>query len=1029
MPTRTEVIISIGEVLECLPPGKTFRRKRYGSFDANQLLEAGNEENVAPLSGAGARCDPASIGMKSRENGVADTELEPKVLPVRRKTRGSEDGTRQPAEQGEEDDEVTFHPDTVSAIAENGNSLSNGDESASKKAKRKSSAEKFLEDNASYFQLEVLATKTRSSKTFEANGEGQEKEGFHNSFLDFLKSKGVEGKDDSDSERSRARHRSGPSGGATKQSRKRASSCHQSPTRSDSEDSVRPQRSRSHVTKSRTRRRPRSRSRDFSPSESEQDFPSEKSTHQRSTRKVKSVKMEDSSDDESASEGSYTKSTRSRTRGGEPASSPSPSKRSRRSELDKLLEAVDTSFHYETAAAAAKRIGGSAELGPLEIDVSDSNMESGDEEDEETNFKKRKHSESEAESADKRKKIKGNNGNLLKTFSPTKKEDKDPPETDEEVDESEPLWDGWETLHETLASTDSAPVDLKSLHFSFEVTPHRESWFQTYSRQDRGEDVVFYPETKTFPFPLPYELPYSTFMPYKPEAAVKVEEKTKKKSKKTEDPPVVPPLKGKKKKVSECDSTDSENNKKGKPKFGPKTDHLLDLHPRISPRCHASTKAILHGGTLTDEELAEALLFQDERDIPYPSYAPFLSQDETSNDSMSSSTNTRHCKRESVGDYLQIASSMDRYLRNTEGLTETDLAAAAANKPGKDRSIGDKVPTRSRVSSEELLKNLKDKPKRKKDKVGSSEVILDQVVADHVDGVLLEYLEDELPTIPFVSEASEVLNMLDTYQNCNSMNVCNSRWLRPSRPSGLSSQKDGVSKHFFGSKPKRLVIYKEDLPGFKYDNDIETEKLPVSKRFLAKATNVRAVEDGGKASAPKKESPSTKKGGVKKEVFIARKEKVKEESEDDDSESVASSVSTTSSSRNKEGKFKKKLPKTDIPSAKKKSIVKRRSDEAKNDNAEKPKSSEKKKVGHKKAENKPTVSRQLKMDKFITKTKTGKSGSRADASSLGRRSTTMSKNYSEIESDTESVFESKVPYRSPHMKLLKPLPKSKPKHK
>lgn len=217
---------------------------------------------------------------------------------MRRKTRGSEDGTRQPAEQGEEDDEVTFHPDTVSAIAENGNSLSNGDESASKKAKRKSSAEKFLEDNASYFQLEVLATKTRSSKTFEANGEGQEKEGFHNSFLDFLKSKGVEGKDDSDSERSRARHRSGPSGGATKQSRKRASSCHQSPTRSDSEDSVRPQRSRSHVTKSRTRRRPRSRSRDFSPSESEQDFPSEKSTHQRSTRKVKSVKMEDSSDDE-----------------------------------------------------------------------------------------------------------------------------------------------------------------------------------------------------------------------------------------------------------------------------------------------------------------------------------------------------------------------------------------------------------------------------------------------------------------------------------------------------------------------------------------------------------------------------------------------------------------------------------------------------------------------------------------------------------------------------------------------------------
>ncbi len=30
--------------------------------------------------------------------------------------------------------------------------------------------------------------------------------------------------------------------------------------------------------------------------------------------------------------------------------------------------------------------------------------------------------------------------------------------------------------------------------------------------------------------------------------------------------------------------------------------------------------------------------------------------------------------------------------------------------------------------------------------------------------------------------------------------------------------------------------------------------------------------------------------------------------------------------------------------------------------------------------------------------------------------------FSEIESDTESLFESKVPYRSPHMKLLKQKP-------
>ena len=218
------------------------------------------------------------------------------VLPVRRKTRGSEDGPRPSAEQGEDDDEVTFHPGTIGAIAENGAGLSNGEEAATKKAKRKSSAEKFLEDNASYFQLEVLASKTRSSKTFESNGD-EVKEGFHNSFLDFLKSKGVEGKDDSDSDRSRSRHKSGPSGtGSPKKLPQRASSFHQSPSRSDSEDSIRPQRSRSQVTKSKSRRKRRSRSRDYSPSESEQEFPSEKPPG--STRKAKPLKDVDSSDEE-----------------------------------------------------------------------------------------------------------------------------------------------------------------------------------------------------------------------------------------------------------------------------------------------------------------------------------------------------------------------------------------------------------------------------------------------------------------------------------------------------------------------------------------------------------------------------------------------------------------------------------------------------------------------------------------------------------------------------------------------------------
>merc|ERR1719312_737573 len=118
------------------------------------------------------------------------------------------------------------------------------------------------------------------------------------------------------------------------------------------------------------------------------------------------------------------------------------------------------------------------------------------------------------------------------------------------------------------------------------------------------------------------------------------------------------------------------------------------------------------------------------------------------------------------------------------------------------------------------------------------------------------------------------------------MNVCNSRWLRPSRPSilGGGSQTDGQSlmkKSTLPFKPKRLVIYKEDLPGFKYDNDIEAEKLPVSKRILAKSAK---REDSEEVEAPieeRKEKIKPAKKVAKKELFNPRKEKVKCDSKAD----------------------------------------------------------------------------------------------------------------------------------------------------
>ena len=52
----------------------------------------------------------------------------------------------------------------------------------------------------------------------------------------------------------------------------------------------------------------------------------------------------------------------------------SPSSRKRRSELDKLLEAGSSSFHFETARETATRLNGN-ELGPIHVDVEDNSYD------------------------------------------------------------------------------------------------------------------------------------------------------------------------------------------------------------------------------------------------------------------------------------------------------------------------------------------------------------------------------------------------------------------------------------------------------------------------------------------------------------------------------------------------------------------------------------------------------------------------------------------------------------------------------
>merc|ERR1711992_444774 len=122
-----------------------------------------------------------------------------------------------------------------------------------------------------------------------------------------------------------------------------------------------------------------------------------------------------------------------------------------------------------------------------------------------------------------------------------------------------------------------------------------------------------------------------------------------------------------------------------------------------------------------------------------------------------------------------------------------------------------------------------------------------------------------------------------------SMSVCNSRWLRPNKRDSLPQvhQKEArldtkTKKLPSPSKPKRIIIYKDDLPGFSIDSDMEAEKLPVSKRGKAKAQiekddkQDRVVAEEIKAKSPPKKA-AQKMPITKSDKKDSRKSSVKDD--------------------------------------------------------------------------------------------------------------------------------------------------------
>merc|ERR1712192_337924 len=208
--------------------------------------------------------------------------------------------------------------------------------------------------------------------------------------------------------------------------------------------------------------------------------------------------------------------------------------------------------------------------------------------------------------------------------------------------------------------------------------------------------------------------------------------------------------------------------------------------------------------------------------------------------------------------------------------------------------------------------------------------------------------------------------------------------------------------------PKRIIIYKDDLPGFEAlpDSDVD-EKVPGKKR-------------GGK--------PGPKPGKRKKQAISAKI--IEDDDKDSDSVSVDSFSSTSSGP-----KKKRKMNRTGFPSPKKKKVsiknqeINNLSPKVKLDKnlvmnnlkghtgstSDPPSKPSKLEDG---ASAKKKVPKQLKLDRFITKQKPKSSqsenGSDDEKEANSRRSAVMkAKNYSELESDTETLLEVSIGGISP----------------
>jgi len=797
MPTRTAFIITIGEVLESGPP----RNNRSSSNSKNQTAarssgvdDSGDDSSASTSNQPPRAASPASSCysdaprprrfrkrnriMKTRvsntggssaatlvsatSNGPTTTTANgtasrrPRLQSVDQVYLGNSNNnplsprTRSTTKQ-EVDEEVSF-VDPLSTvdvkiecngIDQNGvhnddsedNPIEGSDQlthhNGPPKKKRKSSAEKFLEDNSEYYGFQDDVNKrTTTHPTRHRSGSQSDH--------DVIKS-----------ERSRSRHSSGASVGLSKR-RIRANS-----SSSNHHNEVGGYSSSKKLVVEVTKL--------------ENLKASDLSTKETS----------DLSSSDERNEEDQLRPQRKKLRSRSNFDNVSPASKKRRSELDKLLDAGLSSFHCETAKQAAER------LGPLQVDVSDNN--SGSEAScYDDKLPKSKNSRL-LQEADVNQNSKGKKGRKpKKSRNKNNKTDQSDVSPSTSCERRSPTIPDLDELKKEVDGSEVNP--FSELEFSFERTPHREGWFQTYSRQDLGDELLYYSDHQYFP--LPYEMPMNTFYPWrenKPGGKKSLKNTPEASGSATpinidQDEDSMPtPMrttrnKSMKKNLNEASFFDKIDPKKAKAL------QAADIFARKSPRGHASTKSYLvnTNGSINvdDDEAFEHILYHG------------IAVDECSNDSVMSSFSNKKAgggsgpKCESIGQLIEIANRLDAFFCEEDPLL---ISSTSEQNQNNQKKRSRRRSSSGQTSSQQ--QNSGRSKRRSKDQINDNNASsssntnntnsnvsngVDRIVDTNVDPVFLDCLEDELPSVTFDDpnrSINDPMEWIGTYDQCTSINL------------------------------------------------------------------------------------------------------------------------------------------------------------------------------------------------------------------------------------------------------------------